>query len=220
MSYYPAAMSLPIRDQDVVNDDIERSFGSCLVLTPREHAGVVIGSSTVSDSFIGFTYSLVANALDKKRVLNMEPWPYQCSLIFLAKIPDDDSMHSMPLMYGNFWDNRDGTSCVSCFIRIRVLFDVTLPLIRWKPITYPEVREKLVEFKYDYLPEYCFACERIGHPSQVVPVILHAMRVSGTKMDRGIRVVLIIDLGDLVPEARMSFRILSPLQPYHVITKC
>ncbi|KAH0981889.1 hypothetical protein GBA52_009066 [Prunus armeniaca] len=111
----------------------------------------------------------------------MEPWPYQCSLIFLAKIPDDDSMHSMPLMYGNFWlsrplvpylgtffkDNRDGTSCVSCFIRIRVLFDVTLPLIRWKPITYPEVGEKLVEFKYDYLPEYCFACERIGHPSQV-----------------------------------------------------
>lgn len=43
------------------------------------------------------------SAQDKKSVLNMEPWPYWCSLIFLAKIPDDGSMHSMPLTYGNFW---------------------------------------------------------------------------------------------------------------------
>lgn len=54
------AISLPVRDQEGANEDIERSFGSCLVLMPREHAGVVIGSSIVSDSFIGFTYSLVA----------------------------------------------------------------------------------------------------------------------------------------------------------------
>lgn len=33
-------------------DDIERSFGSRLVLTPREHASVVIGSSAVPNSFI------------------------------------------------------------------------------------------------------------------------------------------------------------------------
>ncbi|CAL9004593.1 unnamed protein product [Prunus brigantina] len=122
MSYYPAAISLLVRDQEGANEDIERSFGNCLVLMPREHAGVVIGSSIVSDSFIGFTYSLVAKVFmdQTKSVLNMEPWPYRCSLIFLAKIPDDGSMHSMPLTYGNFWVHLHGTNCVSHFIRIRV----------------------------------------------------------------------------------------------------
>lgn len=142
----------------------------------------------------------------------------------------------MPYLGTFFGDNRDGTNCVSCFIRIRGRFDVTMPLIHWTPITFLEVGEKLVEFKYDYLPECCFAYGRIGHPSHVcikkyetthgaisphkVLVILYALRVSGTKIGRGIGVVLIIDLGDLVLEARMSFRILSPLQPCHAVTKC
>lgn len=52
-----------IHDRDVSVDDIERSFRSHLVLTPREQAGVVIGSLAVSNSFIGFTYSLVAKVL-------------------------------------------------------------------------------------------------------------------------------------------------------------
>lgn len=38
---------------------------------PREHAGVVIGSSTVSDSFIGFTYSLVAKVF-MDQIVNLD----------------------------------------------------------------------------------------------------------------------------------------------------
>ncbi|CAB4304085.1 unnamed protein product [Prunus armeniaca] len=65
-------------------------------------------------------------------------------------------------------DNRDGTNCVCRFIRIHVRFDVTLPLIRRTPVTFPEVGERMLDVKYEYLPEYCFMRGKIGHPSQVI----------------------------------------------------
>lgn len=119
-----AIMSTPNRDWDVAIENIEHSFGSRLVLTSREHVGVVIGFSVVSDSFIGYTFSHIwkgkkdvlikeidsnrfcvffVSARDHKRVLDMEPWVYRCSLILLAEILDDGSMHSMPLAHGTIW---------------------------------------------------------------------------------------------------------------------
>ncbi|VVA41043.1 Hypothetical predicted protein, partial [Prunus dulcis] len=100
------AMSIPIRDRDVFIDDIKPSFGSYFILMPREQAGVVIGSSTVSDSFLGFTYSLVAKVLSimmalSKLICNYR-MAYRHSLILLAEIPDDGNMHSMLLMHGTF----------------------------------------------------------------------------------------------------------------------
>ncbi|KAL6270948.1 hypothetical protein ACE6H2_027859 [Prunus campanulata] len=63
-------------------------------------------------------------------------------------------------------DNRDGQDCVGRFIRVWVRFDVRLPLMRRSPVTFPEVGEKFVEFRYEYLPEYCFACSCLGHATQ------------------------------------------------------
>lgn len=56
-------MSLPDHDRDVFVDKIEPFFGSRLVLNLREQAGVVIGYSYISDSFIALIYSLVAMIL-------------------------------------------------------------------------------------------------------------------------------------------------------------
>lgn len=58
------------------------------------------------------------SAQDKKRVLDMEPWSYRCSLIFLAKIPDDGSMHSMPLTNGNFWVHLHGVPSFCMIVAI------------------------------------------------------------------------------------------------------
>ncbi|KAI5342401.1 hypothetical protein L3X38_010276 [Prunus dulcis] len=178
-------------------------------------------------------------ARDKKSVLNIEPWPYRCSLIFLAKIPDDGSMHSTPLTYGNFWVHLRGVPSFCTIVVVvqaidAIFGDLSLGITEMALIVgWGEIGG----VQYAYLPEYYFACGRIGRSSQVcikkyetthgaislsyrALVILHAMRVSGTKMCRGIGVVLIIDLGDLVPEARMSFSFLSPIQPCHAVTKC
>ncbi|ONH94853.1 hypothetical protein PRUPE_7G035300 [Prunus persica] len=133
---------------------------------------------------------------DRCQVLDTEPWAYRRSLVLLAETPDDGSIHVVPLRYGTFWvqlhgipgfcmtvavaqavgaifgevlwvDNRDGDDCVGRFIRIRAYFDVDLPLIYRTLVTLPDIGEKLIEFKYEYLPEYCFACGRLGHSTQV-----------------------------------------------------
>lgn len=197
----------------------------------------MIGSSVVSDSFVGFRYSLVAKVIsrqevhrdnfiktftslwrgsdevsikeiafnrfwvrfvsdrDYQRVLDMEPWTFRRSLILLATVSEKDCIYTVPLTHGTFWvqihgvpgfcmtvavattiatmigeviwvDNRDGQDCVGRFIRVRVRFDVSLPLMRRSPVTFPEVGEKFVEFRYEYLPEYCFACGCLGHATQ------------------------------------------------------
>ncbi|KAL6286136.1 hypothetical protein ACE6H2_010526 [Prunus campanulata] len=48
--------------------NVEQSFGSSLILTPREHARLVIGSSDIVDNFVDFIYGLVAQVLTDKSV--------------------------------------------------------------------------------------------------------------------------------------------------------
>lgn len=218
-------------------EDFESSFERQLDLTDRERVGVVIGRSAVSDSFVGFPYSLVAKVFsqqevhrdnflktftslwkgsdevsikeiasnrfwvrfvcdrDRQRVLDMEPWSFRRSMVLLATVSEEDCIHTMQLTHCNFWiqingvpgfcmtvlvanaigstvgevlwvDNRDGQDCVDRFIRVRVRIDVRLPLMRRTPVSFPKVGEKIVEFRYEYLPEYCFACGCLGHPTQ------------------------------------------------------
>ncbi|KAI5317671.1 hypothetical protein L3X38_037378 [Prunus dulcis] len=129
-------------------------------------------------------------SLEQQLVLTAQEKAYRRSLVLLAETPDDGSIHIVPLHYGTFWvqlhgipgfcmtiaiaqtigaifgeglwvDNRDGDDCVGRY------FDVDLPLIHRTPVTLPDIGERLIEFKYEYLPEYCFACGRLGHSTQV-----------------------------------------------------
>ncbi|KAI5337687.1 hypothetical protein L3X38_016958 [Prunus dulcis] len=45
---------------------------------------------------------------DKKRVLYMEPWAFQLSLILLAHIQNIGNLHSTPLSLGTFWVRLHG----------------------------------------------------------------------------------------------------------------
>lgn len=43
---------------------------------------------------------------------------------------------------------------------------MSLPLIQRTLVTFSDVGEKVIEFHYEYLPEYYFACGVIGHPTR------------------------------------------------------
>ncbi|CAL8083635.1 unnamed protein product [Prunus armeniaca] len=58
-----------------------------------------------------------------------------------------------------------------------VRFDVDFPLISLTSITFPETGERLIEFKYKYLPEYCFACGKLGH--SLVSLIIVSVEQGG-----------------------------------------
>lgn len=120
------------------------------------------------------------NGQDQKMVLEMEPWVYRCSLVLLVELLLDGNVHSMSLTHSTFWaklygvrgfcmtivvaqaigvllgdvirvDNHHWFDCVGRFICICVCFGVPLPILNQTMVTFPEVRENMAEFKYEYL---------------------------------------------------------------------
>ncbi|CAB4292906.1 unnamed protein product [Prunus armeniaca] len=101
-------------------------------------------------------------------VIEMEPWVYRRASVLLAELPHDVA-HAIGVLLGDVIgvDNHDGSDCVSRFIRIFVRFGVTIPLLRRTLVTFPEVREKMVEFKYEYILDYYFVSRRLGHSTHM-----------------------------------------------------
>ncbi|CAL8993087.1 unnamed protein product, partial [Prunus brigantina] len=103
----------------------------------------------------------------------MEPWTFRRSMVLLATVSEEDCIHTMPLTHCNFWIQIHGVPgfCMTVHVANAIgstvgEIDVRLPLMRRTPVSFPEVGEKIVEFRYEYLPEYCFACGCLGHPTQ------------------------------------------------------
>ncbi|CAB4279033.1 unnamed protein product [Prunus armeniaca] len=166
----------------------------------------------------------IKNFSNQRRVVDMELWAYRHSLVLLAEVLDDGSPHTLPLKFGTFWVelhgvpgfcmivaivksigaklgdvkcvyNHDGDDCVGRFIRIRVQFDVELPLIRRIPITFSKVGERVVDFKYEYLSEYCFACGSICHSTQVYVKTHEGMGVLIRYLCISLQIFLVNELG-------------------------
>ncbi|KAH0974613.1 hypothetical protein GBA52_016512 [Prunus armeniaca] len=172
----------------------------------------------------------------------METWAYRHSLVLLAEVLDDGSPHTLPLKFGTFWVelhgvpgfcmtmaiaksigaklgevmcvyNRDGDDCVGRFIRIRVRFDVELPLIRRIPVIFSEVGERVVDFKYEYLSEYCFACGSICHPTQVYVKAHEGMGILIRYLFISLQIFLVNELGlrsDIPPLLNLHCRTGDP----------
>uniref|UniRef100_A0A803NNF9 CCHC-type domain-containing protein n=1 Tax=Cannabis sativa TaxID=3483 RepID=A0A803NNF9_CANSA len=131
---------------------------------------------------------------DKIRILNGEPWHYFNKLILLHSpkqlhnVSKDDfskaqfwvQAYRLPFLsksralamkvgkwigdYVDVYEDsvREGWGS---YIRIRVLIDISHPLMRGKLVTLPKVRdEHWLEFRHENLPIFCFHCGRIGHP--------------------------------------------------------
>ncbi|KAH0972850.1 hypothetical protein GBA52_025006 [Prunus armeniaca] len=63
-------------------------------------------------------------------------------------------------------DQVDGEDCVECFARVRVMMDIEQLFMRGVFVEFPEEGSKWINFCYEYIPEYCFFCGCLGHPSR------------------------------------------------------
>ncbi|BFG20581.1 hypothetical protein CerSpe_068550 [Prunus speciosa] len=135
------------------------------------------------------------NLRDKLRVLDMEPWTYRDNLVLMAEtLPGIDArevdlttavfwvqIHGVPLLnmttavarkIGSLighvleLDQVDGVECIGRFLRVRLRMEVEQPLMRGSFIDFPDEGSQWVTFKYEFLPEYCFICGCMGHPSR------------------------------------------------------
>ncbi|BFG37834.1 hypothetical protein CerSpe_241080 [Prunus speciosa] len=62
-------------------------------------------------------------------------------------------------------DQADGAECIGRFLRVHTQLDVDQPLMRGAFVQFPNDGAKWVNFQYEFLPEYCFVCGHLGHPS-------------------------------------------------------
>lgn len=64
-------------------------------------------------------------------------------------------------------DVGEGGLCVGRFARVRVTRRIDEPLVRCVPLVHEVIqKEVIVVLQYEKLPEFCFACGRVGHISR------------------------------------------------------
>lgn len=132
---------------------------------------------------------------DKLRVLDMEPWAYRDNLVLLAETHVGMDAREVEAHHCTFWvqfhgippfnmatqvarkigsimgrvvevDQAEGDDCIGRFLRVRLQIDIRQPLMRGAFVHFPNEGSKWVSFRYEYLPEYCFVCGYLGHPSR------------------------------------------------------
>ncbi|KAL0283171.1 UNVERIFIED_CONTAM: hypothetical protein Sangu_2906700 [Sesamum angustifolium] len=130
--------------------------------------------------------------LDRDRVLERCPWAYDKQLLVLTPVDDSNlvdlnwcefhiHVHGLPLgkmtkeiaafignKLGKFRDVEldGGGEDWGSYIRIRVVIDITKPLIRALKIRTVLGDEQLVTFTYERLLNFCYLCGCLGHLSR------------------------------------------------------
>ncbi|BFG29953.1 hypothetical protein CerSpe_162270 [Prunus speciosa] len=137
-----------------------------------------------------------ASKRDMLRVLDMEPWSYKEHLVLLSEIQPGKDVREVGASMASFWvqmhgvpllnmttvvakkigavlgqvldvDHTEGDECIGRFLRVRIRVDVRQPLMRGTFVEFPEEGAIWVDFRYEFLPEYCFLCGCLGHPSRI-----------------------------------------------------
>ncbi|XP_008235645.1 PREDICTED: uncharacterized protein LOC103334450 [Prunus mume] len=136
------------------------------------------------------------NQRDMHRVLDMEPWTFKESLVLLAEVRTSLDARSVNLTLGTFWVQLHGLlsltmtaavarkigsliervieveqtgdeDCIGHFLRVRIRIDVLQALMRGAFVDFPKEGSRWIDFRYEFIPEYCLLCGCLGHPSRV-----------------------------------------------------
>jgi hypothetical protein len=118
------------------------------------------------------------------------PWSFDRNLLILNKISGNEQPSELAMDRASFWvrvydlplklrtegmakklgnnignfEEMDMKECnrIGKFLRIRVSLDLRKPLKRGSKLNF-QGKEIWVDFKYEWLPNFCFCCGRIGH---------------------------------------------------------
>ncbi|TXG53141.1 hypothetical protein EZV62_022310 [Acer yangbiense] len=148
-----------------------------------------VETEVVGDNIFMFYFN---NQVDRDRIWQRGPWYFEKSLIALEKLvgTGDISLlgfnrvelwvqiHEVPIMCMNrrmakwmaeqIWEVIDILSeskeCWGRYIRVKVRINILKPLKRWLRLKLDKTDNiVVVGLKYERLPEFCYACGKIGH---------------------------------------------------------
>ncbi|CAB4268866.1 unnamed protein product [Prunus armeniaca] len=148
-----------------------------------------VGVKDLRDNLFLFTFTTMR---DKEMVIRRGPWNFDKQLVLLETPYGNRAPNRMVLQNADFWvqahnlplnrmtvttgrqiGNRLGQcidvmegaygECLGKYLHIRVRLDVTKPLRRVMKLQFDHSLKAVIEFKYERLPDFCYACGRIGH---------------------------------------------------------
>ncbi|XP_021736509.1 uncharacterized protein LOC110703057 [Chenopodium quinoa] len=127
---------------------------------------------------------------DKEKIMKGMPWCWEKNLLVLNEIEGNEQPDCVDLTRSPFWirvlnlpfncrsdayvktltatlgeflDIKEDTLRLGRYRRIRLLMNVEKPLRRYQWVRDKKGDEVRIEFKYERLPYFCFACGIIGH---------------------------------------------------------
>ncbi|CAI9782167.1 unnamed protein product [Fraxinus pennsylvanica] len=128
------------------------------------------------------------DANDKQKVLREGPWAFDKSLLLMGEIDGKQPISQIQLKHCSFWVRAHNLPfsarakkrgvplfelkmcrwmCVDVrggeYMRLRVVVDVTRPLLRGKKICIGGEGTVWTPFSYERVPDYCYHCGKIGH---------------------------------------------------------
>ncbi|TXG53376.1 hypothetical protein EZV62_022545 [Acer yangbiense] len=144
---------------------------------------------SVGDNLFMFYFN---NGEDRNRVLQRGPWHFGNSLIVLEKSTGEGNVSKLGFNRADFWVqihdipilcmNRrtakwlakqigevveipsESRECWGKFMWVKVRIDILKPLKRWLKLKIGQTDEvTLVSLKYEKLPDFCYACGRMGY---------------------------------------------------------
>ncbi|XP_073014526.1 uncharacterized protein [Primulina eburnea] len=123
--------------------------------------------ATAEKTFVFEFYSL----RDRKRVLNEGPWNFARNLLLFKEPNGLNNPRAMLFEETNIWighvievDRGENGTFLGRFARIRVRINLTKPLRKCLRINaMREEEEAIILLVYERLPDFCYACGRLGH---------------------------------------------------------
>ena len=129
---------------------------------------------------------------DLDRVLLQGPWSFDKYIILLYKLEVGESISTLTFQEAAFWvqiyglptlsqtrevgiriggslgkvvkvDVGDKGFSMGCYLRVRVILDISQPLSRGRIVRAGGSDSRWVEFKYERLPVFCYLCGRLDH---------------------------------------------------------
>lgn len=177
-SYIPLE---PLKQLEMV-EELE-DFWKKLIFTQEEDDNIVLGSDrTKAAKELG----------DKQKVMDMCPWSYEKNLVLLQDFDSDVAPKDIKLQWCPFWIHiyklplksrtketgwkigskigevmdvnvpDNGVQWGRC-LRVRVNINITKKLVKGKKITAKDDEQRWVYFRYEQLPNFCYACGKLSH---------------------------------------------------------
>lgn len=136
---------------------------------------------------------------DVKKVLDGRPWCFDNMLILLKEANGDEQLDQVTLIHSPFWvriknlpfnirsddviralvgtmgeilEIEEDVMGFGRYRGVKVMLDVTKPLRRFRKMKDKRGREIQVDFAYEHLPFFCFACGIMGHSEKDCHAVL------------------------------------------------